>query len=477
MQSITYKVPVSLPSRLWNWLNSWWAEDGAIFGFHNHPVWGMNPVRTQNNYSGNTTFATSLLMAAALLLKDNESEWKGLEQRIERSILFQLERTSPEGFIDGGFELGEVERVGLIHQVVPIIMILESLYILKDMFSDDLINIAKERIGRILLKLEDKFPLDNPGKRGVSNQEFARIWALQSYQKLFGKVEAWQQQIPWLLYKKKEGFFVTGLPDQFSSGVVRSLSDNDYIEPAEYYGLIIQPYVNAYLEYRDEAFLKCALMLARHVIRSSWVDKNGCRRFHQSYRKIKQKYIRVCEPMCISGMGFTLYALSELNQYYHDNEISTFIQECIETYKYYQHECGFFVSATGWDSEYDIAPSTAWHSHDMLFFANIIRNQLEDFWQETCKKGSTSSILIGNQNAWVEEGSKYKIIGRDQQGWAIVGSKKSDRTFIELPGWANPDSVPMEMNFQAPKLIYTDDKIYISGMPKNMKLLNLQWTY
>ena len=54
---------------LGNWLYSWVQPDGAIHGFHNHSVWGDNPIRWADYTSGHSTFAAPMLPALAILLE------------------------------------------------------------------------------------------------------------------------------------------------------------------------------------------------------------------------------------------------------------------------------------------------------------------------------------------------------------------------------------------------------------------------
>jgi len=458
-------------AKLWKWMLTWWMPGGAIHGFHNHPVWGTNPVRVQNNYSGHTTFASPLLMSAAFLLKNHKND--EVLKKIETSIRFQCSRINNDRFLDIGFEMGSFPCGGLIHNAVPLIMLSETAYILKEKLPEDLLTQIKKTVYSVLCDLEKQYPLNDPKRQGVSNQEYARIWAMQAYQKAFGQVKEWEDRIPWVLLSKPKTFFVAGLPDQECFGVVRSLNDSSFIEPAEYYGLIIQPYVLAWRQYGDKQFLDLALGMARYIVRNSWKDQKKCTRFHQSYRKIKDEYIKATEPMLISGMGLTLYAISELNKHLKDPELENFLEQCVDTYATYQHPLGFFVQATGWESEYDIAPSTAWHSHDMLFFSSLCADNPEFFWKETEKKCPQYGLLVGNQNSWFESADRYRIVGRDVQGWSIVGNKKSEKIFIEVPEFVGAKRPPEETFLDEPRLIYTDKKIYIKGGPSDMSIMSI----
>lgn len=463
-------IPI-VTAKLWNWISTWWQPNGAIHGFHNHPVWGTNPVRVQNNYSGHSTFATPLLMSAALLMKNHVDE--AVLKKIEDSIRFQCARINKNRFIDIGFEMGSFPCGGLIHNAVPLIMLAETAFILKDKLPDGLLSTIDKTVYQMLCDLEKQYPLDDPKRQGVSNQEYARIWALQAYQKAFGEVKKWKNKIPWFLFSKPKLFFAPGLPDQESSGIIRSLSDDSFIEPTEYYGLMIQPYVLAFREYGDKRFLNFALQLARYVVRNSWEDQKECARFHQSYRKIKNHYVKATEPMLIGGMGLTLYAINELNAHLKDPELAKFLEKCIDTYAIYQHPCGFFVQATGWESEYDIAPSTAWQSHDLLFLSSLCSKRPEEFWQHAKNKPPTYGLLIGSQNSWLESTDRYRIIGRDLQGWSIVGNKKSEKIFMEMPEFVGAKRPPKETSLDEPSLIYTDEKIYIKGGPVGMSIMNI----
>ena len=58
---------VSTPNvaALGNWLHSWVQPNGAIHGFHNHPVWGVNPYRLADFTAGHTTWASPFLAGLA----------------------------------------------------------------------------------------------------------------------------------------------------------------------------------------------------------------------------------------------------------------------------------------------------------------------------------------------------------------------------------------------------------------------------
>ena len=107
------------------------------------------------------------------------------------------------------------------------------------------------------------------------------------------------------------------------------------------------------------------MALSRHVARSSWIDGTGARRMHRLYYRTRGgRYTVTHEPMLVAGMGLTLEGIRRCAAAAGDADLARFVAECHATYARYQHPAGFFLSATGWKSEADVAPSTAWHSHD-----------------------------------------------------------------------------------------------------------------
>ena len=103
---------------LGNWLYSWVQPDGAIHGFHNHSVWGENPIRWADYTSGHSPFAAPMLPALAILLE------KGYDARgaelLDRMMRHQAQDMRPDGEYNHiGFQTGELAKPGLIHNIVP----------------------------------------------------------------------------------------------------------------------------------------------------------------------------------------------------------------------------------------------------------------------------------------------------------------------------------------------------------------------
>jgi hypothetical protein len=63
--------PLPNVAALGNWIHSWVQPNGAIHGFHNHPVWGVNPYRLGDFTAGHTTWSSPFLagLAEAIALR------------------------------------------------------------------------------------------------------------------------------------------------------------------------------------------------------------------------------------------------------------------------------------------------------------------------------------------------------------------------------------------------------------------------
>ena len=143
---------------LGNWLCSWIQPSGAIFGFHNHSVWGDNPLRWPDYTSGHSTFAAPLLPGfAEALCKRYDERGKEL---LEKMLRFQAGAMRPDGeYLHIGFQAGELAKVGLIHNMVPVLSMLLAAGLGQHYLSPDIRQLVKRsRRGQLALRTGPRGP-------------------------------------------------------------------------------------------------------------------------------------------------------------------------------------------------------------------------------------------------------------------------------------------------------------------------------
>lgn len=213
------------------------------------------------------------------------------------------------------------------------------------------------------------------------------------------------------------------------------MGNPDVLEPAEYYGLMLFPLLEASQRYNDERFLSGARGIARHVMRSSWIDGNGQRRLHRLWQRIDGIWHKCDEPMLIGGAGVTLAALQRLHEISRDEEIASFLADMDATYAHYQHPCGFFLAASGWGSEPDVIPSSAWQSHD-LFHLLARHGVPHDFWSEFFRVEERVAALLGHSLLWLETEEHWTLRGyASMHGLELAGRKDSAHFGVDIPAW------------------------------------------
>ncbi|HQJ76255.1 MAG TPA: hypothetical protein PKW14_11775 [Bacteroidota bacterium] len=425
-------------AKLGNWLNSWVGANGEIRGFHNHSVWGDNPYRYGDFTSGHTTFASPFIPALSYgYLKKQDNR---VLELIKKLIKFQTNSFQENGFFAHiGFQVGEKLKHGLIHNVVPDVALSESALILKDILDEDTLKeidlaLRKNFDGTNKVYFEGPTTNLNGLTQSCCNQDYCRLWARLLHMKAFNHND-WDELVYNGLNFMIEYFHINGIPENDCSATSRIISDKNFLEPAEYYGLMINPLILGYERYNEKRFLEEALKLANHIIKSSWVDKNNCKRFHRNYIKRQGKYVCVKEPMLIGGMGITLSSIYRLNNILKKEEINEYLNDIDRTYSFYQSESGFFLAGTGWYKECDIIPSTAWQSHDFYYLMN--KYDVDDnFWNEFFTDDEKFSVVLGINCYWIENKKHWALKGYYAQWDAnIIGRKDEDVFYYDIPEW------------------------------------------
>ena len=83
--------------RIYHLVNVFLQESGAIFGFHNHAVWGGNPYRYADFTSNHSTFASLLLPVLARL---DARGTKGVGLALQKALSFQIGSRQQNGDFD-----------------------------------------------------------------------------------------------------------------------------------------------------------------------------------------------------------------------------------------------------------------------------------------------------------------------------------------------------------------------------------------
>jgi len=454
-------MPIPDTAMLGNWIVSWIQPDGAIHGFHNHSVWGGNPYRWSDFTAGHSTWASPFLAGLSnALRKYPHPEGAAL---LSRLVQFQATRFQPDGqYAHIGFQVGELLNFGLIHNAIANL----SLGLVALNGREYLPEADIELIRRAVLENMEACRRYGGGRAahsGTANQDYARLWAKLVFQEAFAD-RRWYDEIPQDLNFMIEHFHVGGFPDSRCEATYRGLTDLSAVEPAEYYGLMICPLVMAYEVYGDPTYLDHAGRICRHVAQSAWVDKRGQTRFHRTWYQRGGQWVKNQQPMLIAGMGDTLEGIHRYLQHVADPELENFLNRCDATYAYYQNPRGYFASATGWQSEVDIAPATAWHAHDFRYLTH--RHPVDAaFWERFFAPYTRMSVLLGDQCLWFEYGPYWQI--RDyfwQDVFELLG-RKDEVMFGRDMAWIGGDrALPAHYHCpDVPVFLMADDGIYLKS--------------
>ncbi|WP_054023569.1 hypothetical protein [Bacillus sp. FJAT-28004] len=457
-------------SALGNWLMSWVQKDGAIHGFHNHSVWGSNPYRWADFTSGHSTWASPLMAAFSRIAAE---QWNPmLEEQVMQMIHFQTTRFQEDGqYKHIGFQVGEMLNQGLIHNMMPNVALGLTAINGRSWLPAE----ALESIRRAILHNMNACDAIYPFKktRCISNQEYCRLWGKLLFQSAFPD-SPWPCDIQSELDFMIEHFHISGIPDQDCEATYRYLGDSTVIEPAEYYGLMIAPLVLAYECFGDAKYLNHAGALCRHVVRCAWRDHREQKRFHRMWLPSGTEWRKMNGPMLIAGMGMSLYGIERYLEHKNDEELALFLQECDETYAYYQTPRGYFASATGWQNEADVAPSSAWHTHDFYYLLN--RHGFEENMADRLMKPYRSiSVLLGDQCMWVEDGEHWAINDYYWQDVHKLIGRKDEAIFGRDVGWVGGErALPKHFLFpNQPVFVKTDEGIYLKADPKGSEEIDV----
>lgn len=447
-------------SALGNWLMSWLQDDGAIHGFHNHSVWGSNPYRWADFTSGHSTWASPLIAALSRIVAEQQDS--ELREQVLQMIEFQTSRFQEDGqYKHIGFQIGEMCNRGLIHNMMPNVALGLTATHGRSWLPDAALESLRVAMLRNLTACDERYPFRKT--RNISNQEYCRLWGKLLFQSVYPD-SPWSCSIQTDLNFMIENYHVKGIPDQDCEATYRYLGDTSIVEPTEYYGLMIAPLVLAYEMFGDLNYLKHAEALCRHIVRSAWKDQHEQTRFHRKWLLRGTEWVKIKGPMLIAGMGMSLYGIERFLEHYEDEELSRFLLECDQTYAHYQTPRGYFASATGWQNEADIAPSSAWHTHD--FYYLLHRHDLHvNLAEQLREPHHRISVLLGDQCMWVEDGEHWAINDYYWQDVHKLIGRKDEAIFGRDIGWVGGERVlPERFLFpQQPVFVKTDEGIYLKA--------------
>lgn len=446
---------------LLQWFRSWVTPEGAIHGFHNHSVWGTNPASFLDFTSDHAAFSAPALGGLSELVARHPDP--RATELLRQLVVYQSTSLQPDGqYAHVGFQVGESATTGLIHNSTASIGVLDALVHSPELLTAD----EKKNVLEVVLRNLEALKMygdGRPEEGGTCNQEYARVWVKLLYGIVSGDTR-FDTELPDDLDFLIDRFHKAGIPDAQSSGAYRvaiERHDGGILEPAEYYGLLIAPLIIASERYGESRYLDEAVRLARHVVRSAWRDENGATRFHRYWYVSPSRTVKSDTPMLIAGMGMTLYGMSHVLDRVDDPEIAEFVASCLRTYASYQVPAGYFVAASGWHNEADVAPSTAWHAHDVLFFGHRLGKQGVD-WDAVFAEPERQSVLVSDRAVWSEHGDHWAIRSPYTAGDLALFGRKSRNTFArEFYEWTDMEPLPAEFAYpHAPMFFVSNDGIY-----------------
>jgi hypothetical protein len=471
-------TPTTAPelAHLTRWFLTWVTDEGAINGFHNHSVWGTNPATFLDWTSGHAAFSAPALGAVAQLLAarpdDQAAEvWRRM-MRFQSSAL-----QDDDQYKHVGFQVGESATTGLIHNATGSIGLLLGLKHARHLLDDAEVDRIVDVVRRNLVSLKS-FGGGRPAEDGTCNQEYARVWVKLLLSEVTGDDSGLAEigeDLDVLIARHHE----PGVPDADSSGTWRQAGDRvtgGILEPAEYYGLMIMPLLLGHLRLGEQRYLDEAVRLCRHVARSAWTDADDQTRFHRYWYVAPSTTLKSDTPMLIAGMGLTLHGIREVCRVRPDAELEEFMARCRATYAHYQAPAGYFASATHWGTEADVAPSTAWHAHDLVFLADDIEDPGPDFWTTVLTPDERQSVLMTNRAVWAEYGVHWCIRSPLTAGDLHLYGRKDRAVFgRDFFAWTDKEPLDDELRYpEAPLFLETNDgmrRVDTSDRPTDISAL------
>ncbi|MBI3986082.1 MAG: hypothetical protein HY343_04140 [Lentisphaerae bacterium] len=425
-----------MAGKLLRYLLTWQDAKGAFHGVHTHPVWRLHPGLLEDHYTGYSAWGAPVLIGLADILT---STGHSRVEDVTRSFLRYLLATQQpdDSWDNAGAEFGRCFNASCVDNMLQDLSLSYFAGRLRERLPPSIFTEIGERVARNLRKFrlsDDHIRTHDHIVCGTVNQDCAGIWAMYEWMNTFGWDSGLEASLRLALDRHLEKHLVCGVPDSDCGGMLRSDGPPDYIEPAEYYGVIVPAFLWAYRRTDDSRYLEAAGKMVRHVIRNSWRDHQQCRRLHRSCDRIKGEWKVSHSPMLISGGGLFLRTLQDYLAIRPDTEASTFIDALIHTCRFYQNDYGYITQASGWHDDFDVIVGTVWECHDLAFFGRQVRDPAA-FIRAFESPSPALALTLGWNDAWAENDRQWAILRPFSFGFGSVGAKTADYGFPSIPAW------------------------------------------
>jgi hypothetical protein len=425
--------------RLLRYLRTWQAPDGSLHGVHTHPVWRIHPAVVEDHYTGYSAWgAPGLLGLADLTARTGLPAVGAMGRDWVRYVLTTF--MANDRWDCCGAELGRRYNDSPVDNFLQDL----SLAYYARVAASTLTAGEKTRIGELVRRNLESY-LREAGRPeaqghllvGTVNQDCAGLWAMAEWMQTFGADAQWRDLLLRGLHTHLREHFVGGLPDAESGGLLRATNLPDYIEPAEYYGVILPAYLHGWRLGGDAALLQAAVKLARHVMRNAWRDDRGCLRLHRTCDRVQGAWRVSRSPMLVAGGGLFLRALRELAAVTPLPEATPFLEAMDGTLAHYQNDYGFIVAATGWHDDYDLICGTVWEAHDLAYLGARVAGPAA-LAAALESPAPDLGIVIGWHDLWVESARQWSLLRPWSYGFSYSGDKHGAEGAPAIPAWGNP---------------------------------------
>lgn len=454
--------------RLVRYLKTWQASNGALHGVHTHPVWRIHPAVLDNHYTGYSAWgAPGLLGLADLVGATGLPEVAAMGRDWVRYVLTTF--MDNERWDCCGAEFGRCYNDAAVDNFLQDF----SLCYYVRVAGDSLDGADKDRVRDLVRRNLETYlrTAGRPESDGhllvtTVNQDCAGIRAMAEWMLAFGEDPAWRDLVLRGLHTHLREHLVNGLPDAESSGFLRASNLPDYIEPAEYYGIILPAFLLGYRMSGDQALLDAAVRSTRYVIRNAWRDDRGCLRLHRTCDRVKGAWLYTKAPMLVSGTGLVLRAVREATALTPLPEAEAFLAEMDATLAHYQNDYGFIVAATEWHDDYDLICGAVWEAHDLAYLGSRVTD-VAAFQAALAEPAPDLGIVIGWHDLWMENATQWSLHRPWTYGMSYSGHKHGMEAVIDAPDWSNPTRPPVPFRPEVRVRMVGDEMvIHAPGYPR-----------
>ncbi len=425
--------------RLLRYLQTWQAPDGALHGVHTHPVWRIHPAVLENHYTGYSAWgAPGLLGLADLAANTRLPAVESMGQGWVRYVLTTF--MANERWDNCGAEFGRRFNEAAVDNFLQDLSLCYYARVAAHALTTD----ERTRIADLVRRNLESYlrVAGRPEATGhllvdTVNQDCAGIWAMGEWMLAFGEDASWRDLMLRGLHAHLRAHWVAGLPDAESAGLLRAGTLPDYVEPAEYYGVILPAYLHGYRLSGDRVLLDAAVAMARHVMRNAWRDARGCLRLHRTCDRVKGVWRVSQSPMLVAGGGLFLRALRELKVLTPLPEAVGFLAEMEATLAFYQNDYGFIAAATEWHDDYDLICGTVWEAHDLAHLGAGVMDTAA-FAAALQAPAPDLGIVIGWHDLWMESRTQWTLKRPWSCGFSYSGDKHGAEGATAIPAWGNP---------------------------------------